>query len=56
MKGFGIRKDGSLGWIEKDDPVLGPYDALIKPLAVGAYSSDVYYSITTTGLGRRSGT
>jgi len=43
--GFGIRQDGSLGRISKKRETLEPYDAFIKPLAVGLYTPDVYYAI-----------
>ena len=33
---------GKTGWIEKDAPVCGPLDALVKPLAVSPCTSDVH--------------
>ena len=45
MKAFGIRKDGSLGVIEKEKPSAGSYDAIIKPLAAGLYNPEVYYAL-----------
>ena len=45
MKGYGIKKDKTLGWIDKENPKLSPYDALIKPLAVGLYNPETYLII-----------
>src|SRR5699024_8061558 len=44
----GITKDGDLGWIEKEVPELGRLDALIRPLAVAAYSPYTYRTIYKT--------
>ncbi len=33
---------GKVGWIEKEDPVAGPYDAIVKPIAVAPCSSDIH--------------
>ncbi|MDY0266826.1 MAG: NAD(P)-dependent alcohol dehydrogenase [Methanimicrococcus sp.] len=33
---------GKLGWIEKESPVAGPYDAIVKPLAVAPCTSDIH--------------
>lgn len=33
---------GKAGWIEKEKPVAGPYDAIIKPLAVSPCTSDIH--------------
>ena len=35
-------KIGEAGWIEKDRPVCGPLDAIIKPLALSPCTSDVH--------------
>ena len=32
MKGYAIIKTGEHGWIETDEPVAGPLDAICKPL------------------------
>jgi threonine dehydrogenase-like Zn-dependent dehydrogenase len=37
-----MRKIGSAGWIEKDRPVCGALDAICRPLAVAACTSDVH--------------
>ena len=42
MKGYAMLKIGESGWIEKDKPVCGPLDALLKPLAVSICTSDVH--------------
>lgn len=42
MKGYAMLKIGESGWIEKDRPVCGPADALVKPLAVAICTSDVH--------------
>lgn len=33
---------GKAGWIEKEKPTAGPYDAIIKPLAVSPCTSDIH--------------
>lgn len=42
MKGFAMLKIGETGWIEKERPVAGPLDAIIKPLAIAPCTSDVH--------------
>ena len=42
MKGFAMRKIGETGWIEKERPVCGPKDAIIRPLALAPCTSDVH--------------
>ncbi len=42
MKGFAMLRIGETGWIEKERPVCGPKDAIIKPLAVSPCTSDVH--------------
>ena len=42
MKGYAMLKIGQSGWIEKDKPVCGPADAIVKPLAVAICTSDVH--------------
>ena len=41
MKGFGWTGRCQAGWIEKEEPVIGPLDAKIRPIAVAPCSSDV---------------
>jgi threonine dehydrogenase-like Zn-dependent dehydrogenase len=33
---------GKIGWIEKDKPKAGPYDAIVRPLAVAPCTSDIH--------------
>ncbi len=42
MKGYAMLRIGESGWIEKEAPVCGPNDAIVKPLAVAICTSDVH--------------
>jgi len=42
MKGFAMLKIGECGWIEKEKPEPGPYDAIVRPLAVAPCTSDIH--------------
>ena len=42
MKAFAMIKIGEVDWIEKDAPTPGPYDAIVKPLAVAPCTSDIH--------------
>ena len=42
MKGFAMLGINNTGWIEKDRPVFGPLDALVRPIAVSPCTSDVH--------------
>jgi threonine dehydrogenase-like Zn-dependent dehydrogenase len=42
MKGFGIIKTNEFGWIEKDKPVAGPLDAILRPLCLAPCTSDIH--------------
>jgi len=42
MKGFAMLKIGKVGWIEKEKPTPGPYDAIVRPLAVAPCTSDIH--------------
>ena len=44
MKGYGMFEIDKLGWIEKDIPEVGPFDALMRPLAVAICTSDTHIS------------
>ena len=44
MKGFGMISVNNVGWIEKEAPKAGPFDAILKPLAVAPCSSDTHVS------------
>ena len=42
MKGFAMLKIGATGWIEKEKPVAGPFDAILSPLALAPCTSDIH--------------
>jgi threonine dehydrogenase-like Zn-dependent dehydrogenase len=42
MKGFGMKSINQPGWLEKETPVAGPLDAILRPIAVAPCSSDVH--------------
>ena len=42
MKGFGMLSVGSPGWLEKDRPVPGPQDAVIRPKIISPCTSDIH--------------
>ncbi|AWI05426.1 NAD(P)-dependent alcohol dehydrogenase [Clostridium drakei] len=42
MKGFAMLSINNLGWIEKEKPVAGPYDAIVRPLALSPCTSDIH--------------
>lgn len=42
MKGFAMLGINKVGWIEKEKPVAGPFDAIVKPLAVSPCTSDIH--------------
>lgn len=44
MKGYGAIEVNKVGWIEKERPVCGPLDAIIRPIAVAPCSSDTHSS------------
>lgn len=52
MKGFAMLEIGKVGWIEKEIPKCGPYDSLIKPLAVAPCTSDIH-TVLEGALGQR---
>lgn len=52
MKGFAMLGIGKVGWIEKDKPEVGPYDALVRPLAVAPCTSDIH-TVFEGALGER---
>lgn len=52
MKGFAMLRIGETGWIEKERPVCGPKDAIIKPLAVSPCTSDVH-TVWAGAIGER---
>lgn len=42
MKGFAMLSINKLGWIEKENPKAGPYDAIVRPLAISPCTSDIH--------------
>lgn len=42
MKALGLMEPGIVKWIEKPEPVAGPFDAVIRTTAVAPCSSDVH--------------
>lgn len=42
MRGFGRIEKGAVGWLEKPDPVIGPSDAIVRPIAIAPCTSDVH--------------
>lgn len=53
MKGLAMLGLGKIGWIEKEKPVAGPYDAILKPLALAPCTSDVH-TVYEGALGERT--
>ena len=52
MKGFAMLEIGKTGWIEKDRPVCGPLDAIVRPLALSPCTSDTH-TVWEGALGQR---
>ena len=44
MRGFGMFSVNNVGWLEKEKPVAGPNDAILRPIAVAVCTSDVHDS------------
>lgn len=44
MKGFGMLSIGQVGWIEKERPVCGELDAIVRPIVLAPCSSDTHVS------------
>lgn len=42
MKGYGMLEINKPGWIEKEKPVAGSFDVIIRPIAVAICSSDTH--------------
>ena len=43
MRGYALTGPHEAAWIEKDKPVCGPLDAILRPLAVSVCTSDVHW-------------
>ncbi|MDR1163937.1 MAG: NAD(P)-dependent alcohol dehydrogenase [Candidatus Accumulibacter sp.] len=52
MRGFGMLKINSTGWIEADKPAVGPFDAVLEPLALAPCTSDIH-TVYEGALGER---
>ena len=52
-KGFAMLGINKTGWIEKDVPEVGPFDALCRPLAISPCTSDVH-TVWEGALGERT--
>lgn len=53
MKGFAMLSINKVGWIEKKRPVAGPYDAIVRPLAVSPCTSDIH-TVFEGAIGERN--
>ncbi len=53
MKGFAMLGIGKVGWIEKEKPPVGPYDALVEPIALAPCTSDIH-TVFEGALGERT--
>lgn len=53
MKGFAMLGIGKVGWIEKEKPVAGPLDAIIRPIAISPCTSDIH-TVWHGAIGERS--
>lgn len=42
MKGYGMIKVNEAGWLDKEKPIAGPLDAIIKPTMLAPCSSDTH--------------
>jgi len=52
MKGFAMKSIGKVAWIEKERPVCGALDAIVRPIAVSPCSSDIH-TVWEGALGER---
>ncbi|NOH17043.1 NAD(P)-dependent alcohol dehydrogenase [Clostridium cochlearium] len=52
MKGFAMLGIGKVAWIEKEKPIAGIYDAIVKPLALAPCTSDIH-TVYEGALGER---
>lgn len=46
MKGYAVLEKGKHGWVNVEDPIAGPLDAIVKPIALAPCSSDIHYMNT----------
>jgi len=53
MKGLAMLGIGKIGWIEKERPVCGPLDAVVRPIALAPCTSDVH-TVWEDAIGERN--
>ncbi|NLM09307.1 MAG: NAD(P)-dependent alcohol dehydrogenase [Clostridiaceae bacterium] len=53
MKGLAMLGIGKIGWIEKERPVCGPLDAVVRPIALAPCTSDVH-TVWEGAIGERN--
>lgn len=53
MKGYAMLGIGRTGWIEKEVPICGPLDAIVKPIAVSPCTSDIH-TVWEGAIGERT--
>lgn len=53
MRGFAMLKIGQTGWVEKEKPAAGPFDAILRPLALAPCTSDIH-TVYEGALGERT--
>ncbi len=53
MRAFAMRKIGEVGWIGKKIPECGPFDAVVRPLALAPCTSDIH-TVYEGALGERT--
>ena len=53
MKGYAMLGIGKTGWIEKEVPICGPLDAIVKPIAVSPCTSDIH-TVWEGAIGERT--
>ncbi|WZL73282.1 NAD(P)-dependent alcohol dehydrogenase [Clostridiaceae bacterium 35-E11] len=53
MKGFAMLQINKTGWIEKEKPKAGIYDAIVRPIAVSPCTSDIH-TVFEGAIGERS--
>lgn len=51
MRGYGIVDVKKGGWLEKEKPVAGPLDAIVRPIAIAPCSSDTHMLHSTGAPG-----
>ncbi|WAW15387.1 NAD(P)-dependent alcohol dehydrogenase [Peptostreptococcus equinus] len=53
MKAFAMKKIGETAWIEKERPLCGPMDAILKPIALAPCTSDIH-TVFEGAIGERT--